>query len=73
MLILESSDWRYATNQRIAQMTFDEAREIVQRQINLAHTNGMWAPRPHLAKAMEIVLKKAEMYNAMEVKNNGCK
>ena len=56
------TDWRDATEQEIAEMTFDEAKAILQKQINLGHKKGDFKPRAHMTRAMEIVLEMAEKY-----------
>lgn len=58
-------EWRLATTGEISSMTFDEAKEIVERQIELGHKTGDWRPREHLTKAMEIILEMAMVTNGI--------
>jgi hypothetical protein len=53
-------DWRHASQKEIDAMTFDEAKRIVEKQIELGHGKGDFRPRAHMTKALEIVLKMAE-------------
>lgn len=53
-------DWMYATKDEIEHMTFDEAAALVQKHIDLGHTNGDFRPREHFTKALEIVLAAAK-------------
>ena len=53
-------EWRSASHEEINNMTFDEAKEIIKRMIDLGHKTGDFRPREHFTKAMEIVLEKAE-------------
>lgn len=53
-------DWTHASDEEINNMTFEEAKEIVQRQISLGHKTGDFRPRSHMTKALEIILAKAE-------------
>lgn len=55
-------DWLHAKKKEIENMTFDQAREIVEKQIRLGKEGGKWCPREHLTKALEIILSKAELY-----------
>jgi hypothetical protein len=58
-------DWKNASKQEINKMTYEQAREIVQRQIALGYTSDQaWKPRMHLTKALEIVLKQADAKQA---------
>lgn len=52
-------DWKYCSDKEIENMTFEEAKEIIERQIALGHSNGEFRPRKHMTKALEIVLSKA--------------
>lgn len=55
-------EWLHARKKEIENMTFDQAKEIVEKQIQLGKEGGQWCPREHLTKALEIILKKAELY-----------
>lgn len=55
-------DWMHAKKKEIENMTFDQAKEIVEKQIRLGKEGGQWCPRGHLVKALEIILSKAELY-----------
>lgn len=58
-------DWKQATAEQIAAMSFRDTKEIVQRQIALGYSKDTaWCPRAHLTRALEIILGYAEMYNA---------
>lgn len=52
-------DWLCCFDSDIENMTFKEAQEIVERQINLGHSKGDFRPRKHMTKALEIILNKA--------------
>ena len=54
-------EWRLASSEEINNMTFDEAKEIIKRMIDLGHRTGDFRPREHFTKAMEIILEKAEV------------
>lgn len=54
-------DWLHASDEEINNMTFEEAKEIVKRQISLGHKTGDFRPRAHMTKALEIILDKAEI------------
>lgn len=62
-------EWHNASPEEINNMTFDEAKEIIKRMINLGHKTGDFRPREHFTKAMEIVLKKAEANQKQSKKN----
>lgn len=53
-------DWLHASDEEINNMTFEEAKEIVQRQISLGHKTGDFRPRAHMTRALEIILDRAE-------------
>lgn len=52
-------DWLHSTNEEVENMTFEEAKEIVERQIALGHNKGEYRPRKHMTKALEIILNAA--------------
>ena len=52
-------DWKHCSDKEIENMTFEEAREIIEKMIVLGHSKGDFRPREHLTKALEIVLNKA--------------
>ena len=56
-------EWRLASSEEINNMTFDEAKEIIKRMIDLGHKTGDFRPREHFTRAMEIILEKAEANN----------
>ena len=59
-----SKNWFCSTDTQINKMTYDEAREIILRQIELGHSEGKdFKPRKHMTKALEIVLEYADRYN----------
>ena len=43
-------------------MTFDQAKEIVEKQIQLGKEGGQWCPREHTTHAYEMILKRAILY-----------
>ena len=53
-------NWMYQSTERINKMTFDEACEIIENQINLGHSTGDFRPREHMTKALEIILEQAK-------------
>ena len=55
-------DWLHARKKEIENMTFDQAKEIVEKQIRLGKEGGMWCPREHTTRAYEIILKRAVDY-----------
>ena len=55
-------DWKHASKKEIENMTFEEAIEIIDRQLDKA--NEMYGPRPHFAKALTILRSEA-------IKNKG--
>ena len=54
--------WLYATKGQIAKMTFNEAREILEKQIRLGKEGGKYCPRPHTVHAYEMILDRADKY-----------
>lgn len=52
-------DWKNCSDKEIENMTFEEVKEIIERQIALGHSSGDFRPRKHMTKALEIVLNKA--------------
>ena len=58
-MLRNMKDWKHCTAKEIEEMTFEEAREIVEKQIALGHEKGEYKPRSHMTKALEIVLAKA--------------
>lgn len=46
----------------IENMTFDQAKEIVEKQIQLGKEGGQWCPREHTTHAYEMILKRAVLY-----------
>ena len=52
-------DWKYCSDKEIEKMTFDEAREIIEKHIALGHRKGEFRPREHMTRALEIVLNAA--------------
>ena len=61
-------DWLHASKKDIENMTFDQAKEIVEKQIRLGKEGGQWCPREHLKKALEIILDSAELYELRKEK-----
>ena len=55
-------DWFHAKKKEIENMTFDQAKEIVEKQIQLGKEGGQWCPREHTTHAYEMILKKAILY-----------
>ena len=56
-------EWRYATDKEIEQMTYEEAKSLLLKQIELGKDSdqpGYIGPRKHLIKAMQLVLDRAE-------------
>lgn len=62
-------DWLHSTPEEINTMSFDEAVEIIERQIELGHSKGDYKPRPHMTKALEIVLQTAKIQFDLYQKN----
>lgn len=65
-------DWKHSTQQEIDNMTFDEAVEIVQKQIDMGEKkvgeSGQWCARAHTTHAYQMVLHRA--IKANEGKND---
>lgn len=55
-------DWMHAKKKEIENMTFDQAKEIVEKQIRLGKEGEMWCPREHTTHAYEMILKRAVLY-----------
>lgn len=55
-------DWKHCSDKEIDDMTFNEAKEIIERQISLGYKDGDFRPRKHMTKALELILEKAIMY-----------
>ena len=55
-------DWKHASKKEIENMTFEEAIEIIDRQLDKA--DEMYGPRPHFTKALTILKSEA-------IKNKG--
>lgn len=55
-------DWLYASKKDIDNMTFDEARGIIEKHIRLGHESGEYRPREHITKALEMILERAIAY-----------
>ena len=55
-------DWKHASKKEIENMTFEEAIEIIDRQLDKA--DEMYGPRPHFVKALTILKSEA-------IKNKG--
>lgn len=64
-------DWKHATQREVDNMTYNEAREIIQRhidngvraieQLNLGSCRETdFAPRAHMTKALQIIVDKAD-------------
>ncbi len=57
-------DWKHATQQEIDNMTFEEAVEIVQKQIDVGEKKvgdgGMWCARAHTTHAYQMILDDAK-------------
>lgn len=58
-------DWLHARKKEIENMTFDQAKEIVEKQIQLGKEGGKWCPREHTTHAYEMVLKRAVAYEKL--------
>lgn len=52
-------DWLHSSDEEVKNMTFEEAKEIIEKQIALGHSKGEFRPRKHFTKALEIMLNKA--------------
>ena len=52
-------DWLYASDEEVANMTFEEATELIKKHIKLGHESGEFRPRKHITRALEMVLEKA--------------
>lgn len=55
-------DWLHARKKEIENMTFDQAKEIVEKQIRLGKEGGMWRAHEDTTRAYEIILKRAVDY-----------
>lgn len=53
-------DWLHCTDEEVENMTFEEAKEIIEKQIALGHSKGEFRPRKHMTKALEIILNNAK-------------
>ena len=58
-------DWLHAKKKEIENMTFDQAKEIVEKQIQLGKEGGQWCPREHTTHAYEMILKRAVAYEKL--------
>ena len=58
-------DWLHATKRQIENMTFEEAKEIVEKQIRLGREGGEYCPRAHTTHAYEIILERAVNYERL--------
>ena len=60
-------DWKHATQQEVDAMTFDEAVEILQKQIDMGEKkvgdDGMWCARAHTIHAYQMILDRALLAN----------
>lgn len=63
-------DWKHATQQEVDAMTFDEAVEILQKQINMGEKkvgevseSGQWCARAHTTHAYQMILDRALLAN----------
>ena len=52
-------DWLHSSDEEVKSMTFEEEKEIIEKQIALGHSKGEFRPRKHFTKALEIMLNKA--------------
>lgn len=56
-------DWKHATQEEVDAMTFEEAVEIVQKQIDMGEKKvgdgGEWCARAHTTQAYQLVLHRA--------------
>ena len=52
-------NWLQSSDEEVANMTFNEAREIVENHIALGHSISEFRPRKHMTKALEIMLEEA--------------
>jgi hypothetical protein len=59
-------DWLHATKREIEKMTFDEAKEIVEKQIRLGREGGEYCPRAHTTHAYEMILERAINYEQIK-------
>lgn len=59
-------DWLHATKREIEKMTFDEAKEIMKKQIRLGREGGEFCPREHTTHAYEMILERAISYEQMK-------
>ena len=53
-------NWLHAPYDEIDNMTFEEAKELIKKQIKLGHEDGDYRPREHMTKALEMLLERAE-------------
>lgn len=64
-------DWKHATQQEIDSMTFDEAVEIVQGQIDMGEKRvgegGKWCAKAHTTHAYQMILDDAKAKTTRDV------
>jgi hypothetical protein len=63
-------DWRHATQREVDAMTFEEAVEILQKQIDMGEKKvgdgGKWCARAHTTHAYQMILDRALRANKLE-------
>ena len=52
-------NWKNS-DEEINNMTYEQAIELIQKQINLGKSNGDFKPRKHMVKAYELAVKALE-------------
>ena len=64
-------DWKHATQEEVDAMTFEEAVEIVQKQIDMGEKKvgegGKWCARAHTTHAYQIILDAAKAKTTRDV------
>ena len=53
-------NWLHAPYDEIDNMTFEEAKELIKKQIKIGNEDGEFKPRKHMTKALEMLLERAE-------------
>ncbi len=50
----------YSSDEKIENMSIEQAIEIIQKHVDLGHKSGEFKPRKHMTKALEIALEALE-------------
>jgi len=52
-------NWK-SSDEEVNSMTYKQAIELIQKQVNLGKSNGDFKPRKHMVKAYELAVKALE-------------